>query len=194
MFPSPVGDTHPTLGTLAIKKNMKMKTFGLVLASCWLLAGCAKTPGDIYVRQQTKAAEAGNRWAQFNLWDAYYSGKHEVDKNPAKADKWLGKFVKDIYVVRFEPANGFNPRNAGDYLKDILKRAPEVRSDNKRLGVAGFFRTRKQGDKLAASFLTNEPDKLQAYIENNSDLKFISVEPMTPQSFIEYERSIQESL
>ena len=85
-------------------------------------------------------------------------------------------------------------QNAGDYLTDISKRAPGVQSDNNRIGVAGFFRTKKEGDKLVASFLTNEPDKLQAYIENNPDLKFDSVEAMTPQSFIEYEKSIQESL
>ena len=178
------------------RKNNRMNTkpFCLVLAACWLLAGCAKTPGDIYVRQQTKMADAGNRWAEFKLWDAYCHGTQGVDRNPAKADKWLGRFVKDVFVVRFEPANGFNPRNAGDYLKDISKRAPEVRSDNQRLGMAGFFRTRKEGNKLVASFLTNEPDKLRAYIENNPDLKLISVEAMTPQSFIEYERSIQESL
>jgi hypothetical protein len=175
-------------------KVMKTKAFALVLVSSWLLAGCAKTPGDLYVHQQTNMAQAGNRWAQFNLWDAYHHGTHGVDKNPAKADKWLGQFVKDVYVARFEPANGFNPKNAGDYLKNISKRAPAVRSDNDRLGVAGFFRTKKEGDKLVASFLTNEPDKLQAFIENNPDLKFISVEAMTPQSFIEYEQSIQESL
>ncbi len=171
-----------------------MKKLGFILLTCSLLAGCSKTPGDIYVREQTKAAEAGNRWAEFKLWDAYCSGTHGVAKNPAKANKWLGHFVKDVHVVRFEPANGFNPRNAGDYLNDLSKRAPEVRSDNDRIGVAGFFRTKKEGNKLVASFLTNEPDKLRAYIENNPNLKFISVEPMTPQTFIEYNRSIQESL
>ena len=181
-------------GLFAARFCLPASRFGPVPTACRLLAGCANPPGDIYVRQQTKAAEAGNRWAQFNLWDAYNSGTHEVDQNPAKADKWLGQFVKGVYVVRFEPANGFNPRNAGDYLKDISKRAPQVRSDNQRLGMAGFFRTKKEGDKLVASFLTNEPDKLQAHIENNPDLKFISVEAMTPQSFIDYERSIQESL
>ena len=171
-----------------------MKKLGFILLVCSLLAGCSKTPGDIYVRQQTKEAEAGNHWAEFKLWDAYYNGTQGVDKNPAKADKWLDRFVKDVYVVRFEPANGFNPQNPGDYLKDISKRTPEARSGNGRVGVASFFRTKKEGDKLVASFLTNEPDKLQAYIENNPNLKFISVEPMTPQTFIEYERSIQESL
>jgi hypothetical protein len=167
----------------------------LVCIAAFVFAGCAKTPGDIYISQQTKsAAEADNRWAQFNLWDAYYNGTHGVDKNQAKADKWLNQFVKDVYVVRFEPANGFHPQNAMDYLNDIRKHTPQVSSAKNGVGTGSFFRTKKEGDKLVASFLTNEPDKLRAYIENNPDLKFISVEAMTPQSFIEYENSIQESL
>jgi hypothetical protein len=151
-------------------------------------------PANAYVREQTEATKTGIRWAEYKLWDAYSNGTHGVAKNPAKADKWLGQFVKDVYVVRFEPANGFNPQNASDYLENIKKHTSDVRSDNNRIGVAGFFRTKKVGDKLVASFLSNEPDKLRAYIENNPDLKFVSVEPMTPQSFIEYEHSGQESL
>ena len=154
----------------------------------------AKTPGDLYVSQLTKEAEAGKRWAEYSLWEAYYKGLHGVNKNPAKADKWLGRFIKDLYVVRFEPANGFNPKNAGEYLDDIRKRTPDVHSDEDRIGVSGFFRTQKVANKLVASFLTNEPEKLRAYIENNPNLKFVSVEAMTPQAFIKYEQSIQESL
>ena len=35
---------------------------------------------------------------------------------------------------------------------------------------------------------------LQTLIEANADLKFDSVKPVTPESFIEYEKSPQESL
>jgi hypothetical protein len=175
-------------------KSLIMKRLSFIFLSCLLLAGCSKTPGDIYVSQQTKDAKAGNHWAEFHLWDAYYNGTHGVDKNSVKADKWLGKFVKDVYVVRFEPANGFNPKNAGDYLKPFSQRHVPLNSDKDRIGIAGFLRTKKEGDKLVASFLTNEPDKLRAYIENNPDLKFDSVEAMTPQTFIEYANTIQESL
>ena len=163
-----------------------------IIVLCY--AARIKTPGDIYISQQTKEAETGNRWAEYNLWKAYYEGTHDVDKNPARADKWLSRFVKDVYVMRFEPTNGFNPNNATEFLKDIHTRALEWHSDNDRIGVGGFFRTKKEGDKLVASELTNEPDKLKAYIETNPHLMFISVEPMTPQSFIEYDHSIQESL
>jgi len=151
-------------------------------------------PPNVFVGEQTKAALSGNRWAEYKLWDAYYHGTQGVDKNSASAEKWLGQFVKDVYVVRFEPAGGFHPQNASEYLADIMKHTPQVRSDNDRIGIAGFFRTKKQGDKLVASFLSNEPDKLQSYVESNPDLKFISTEPMTVQSFIDYDRSVQESL
>ncbi len=173
---------------------MKTGILGLILAACVLFAGCAKTPGDIYVSQQTKDAKAGNHWAEFKLWDAYHNGSHGVPASAAQADKWLNQFVKDVYVVRFEAANGFHPKNAMDYLNDINKHTPAVRSDRDRIGVSGFFRTTIAGDKLVASFLTNEPDKLQGFIEKNADLKFISSEPMTPRSFVEYEESAQESL
>lgn len=166
----------------------------LACVAAFVFAGCAKTPGDIYISQQTKSAEAGNHWAEFHLWDAYYNGTHGVDKSSGKADKWLAKFVKDVYVVRFESANSFNPKNAGDYLKAFSQRHVPLNSDQDRIGIAGFLRTKKEGDKLVASFLTNEPAKLQAYIENNPALKFDSVEAMTPQTFIEYANSIQESL
>ena len=152
------------------------------------------TSGEIYVRQQTESAKAENRWAQFNLWDAYYHGKHGVDKDRAQADKWLNLFVTNVYVVRFEPAKGFHPQNAMDYLNDIRQCTPQVSSAQNGVGTGSFFRTKKEGDKLVASFLTDAPDKLQGYIESNPNLKFISVETMTPQSFIEYENSAQESL
>ena len=175
-------------------KGVIMKKLGFIFLSGLLLAGCAKTPGDVYVAQQSKEAEAGNHWAEFALWDAYAKGAHGVDKNPAKAGKWLDQFVKGVYVVRFEPAGSFNPKNASEYLQNISKRAPQAQSARDGIGVASFFRTKKEGGKLAASFLTKEPDKLRAYIDDNPDLKFVSVEAMTPQSFIEYERTNQESL
>lgn len=147
-----------------------------------------------YISQQIQLVKAGNRWAQFNLWDAYYHGAHGVHKDRAKADQWLGEFVKGVYVVRFEPANGFNPHNAMDYLNDIRKHTPQIISAQNGIGTGGFFRTKKTGGKLVASFLTEEPDKLKTYIESNPDLKFVSAEAMTPQMFIEYDSSPQESL
>jgi hypothetical protein len=165
----------------------------LICSAAFVFAGCTKNPGS-YISEQTQSAEAGNRWAQFYLWDAYHKGTHGVDTNQAESAKWLDQFVKGVYVVRIEPANGFHPKNAKDYRDDIRRHTPEVSSAKNGVGTGSFFRTKKEGNKLAASFLTDQPDKLQAYIESNPDLKFISAEAMTPQSFIEYERTIQESL
>jgi len=162
----------------------------LVGVAALVLAGCAKTPGDIYVDQQTKAVKEGDRWAQFNLWESYYKGTNGVKSDPAKANKWLQEFVKGVYVVRFEPANGFHPATPGDFLKALSK----AQSAKNGLGTGSFFRTTKDGNKLVGSFLTDQPDKLQALIEKNHYLKFISSEVMTPESFVEYEKSPQESI
>ena len=102
--------------------------------------------------------------------------------------------MTNVYLVRFQPTNGFNPRNATNYLKDVHSHAPRWGSDKHGIGVAGFFRTKKEGEKLVGSQLTTEPDKLRTYIDNNPHLEFISVEPVTAQSFVDYEQSVQEAL
>ena len=61
------------------------------------------------VDQKTKMAESGNQWAAYELWEAYYRGKHAVQPDPLKADKWLGELVKNLWVVRFEPTGDFAP-------------------------------------------------------------------------------------
>jgi len=83
-----------------------MKKYGFIFLVCSFLAGCSKTSGDIYVCQQTKEWEAGNRWPEYNLWAPYYEGMHGFDKNPVKADKWVARFLKDVGVERYEPAAG----------------------------------------------------------------------------------------
>ncbi len=60
-----------------------------------------KTPGEIYISQQTKLAKAGVQWAEFKLWDAYAHGANGVEPNPAKADQWLRVFVKDVYSISY---------------------------------------------------------------------------------------------
>ena len=175
--------------------SLAISTIALTVSIIGLYHGThIKTPGDIYISEQTKLANTGVRWGEYHLWDAYSHGANGVEPNPAKAEQWLRAFVKGVYVVRFESAGDFHPQNAPEYLTDIMKHTPQVRSDNDRIGIAGFFRTKKQGDKLVASFLSNEPDKLQSYVESNPDLKFISSEAITPQSFIDYDQSPQESL
>lgn len=173
--------------------SLTIATLALAI-SIVALATRPKGPAALYISQQTRSAAASDRWVQFNLRDAYANGGHGVDRNPAKAGQWLNQFVKGLYVVRFEPADGFHPQNPMDYLKDIRQHTPPVHSAQNGVGLGSFFRTTKEGDKLAASFLTDQPEALRADIESNPHLKFVSSEAMTAQSFIRYEKSRQESL
>jgi len=145
------------------------------------------------LEQKLKVAHAGNQWAVYDLWDAYYRGNHAVQPDPAQADKWLGELVHDLWVVRFEPIGGFAPTNPGEFLGRINQHSA-CRSGETKIGAASFFRTTKQGDRLVGSFLSNYPDRLKASLAKVPGLKVTSVERMTPKEFIKYEQSPQESL
>jgi hypothetical protein len=135
--------------------------------------------GEQYPQQQLKLAKAGNHWAKFNLWEALSQGKHEVAKNAAEADKWLSELVEGAYLARFEPVNGFTPKNPREML-DKFDEYFQLRSGRDSLGGASFFRTTKQGDKLIGSFLTALPDEFKAALQKNPSLKLISMEKVTP--------------
>jgi beta-lactamase regulating signal transducer with metallopeptidase domain len=149
--------------------------------------------GKKWELEKLKMAQAGNKWAAYDLWDAYYRGKNGVAQDPAKADKWLGEFVKDTWVVRFEPVNEFNPTSPEEFLARVNHYAGAY-SDRTKIGESGFFRTTKQGGKLVASFLSNYPDLLKLSLAKVPGVKVTSVEQMTPEKFIQYEQSSQESL
>jgi hypothetical protein len=140
-----------------------------------------------------KSAEAGNQWAAYDLWDTYYRGKHGIQSDPAEAQKWLTQIVQNVWVVKFEPVDDFAPTNPGEFLQRIHQYSSS-RSGQKNIGAASFFRTTKQGDKLVGSFLTNYPDQLKASLSKVPGLKVTSSDPITPEEFIKYEQSPQESL
>jgi beta-lactamase regulating signal transducer with metallopeptidase domain len=150
------------------------------------------TPGWS-LQEKLDLAQAGNQWAVYDLWDAYYRGNHGVQPDPDKADKWLKELVRDLWVVRFEPVNDFEPTNPGEFLGRIHQYSSS-RSGQTNIGAASFFRTTAQGDKLVGSFLSNYPDELKASLGKVPGLKVTSVERMTPNEFVNYERSPQESL
>jgi hypothetical protein len=145
------------------------------------------------VQQKVKAAQAGNQWAAYDLWDAYYRGKHGVQPDAAEANRWLGELVKDVWVVRFEPVDDFAPTNPGEFLQRIHQHSSS-RSGQNNIGAASFFRTTNQGDKLVGSFLSNYPEQLKASLAKVPGLKVTSAEQITPEQFIQYEQSPQESL
>lgn len=171
-----------------------MKKLSLIVVSCLLSLGFAQAQtGEQYVQQQLNLAKDGNYWAKYNLWDAYSRGKHGVAKNSAEADKWLPELVMDVYLAKFEPASGFNPRTPKETL-DKFNEFCRLRSGKDSLGGASFFRTRKQGDKLIGSFLTVTPDQFKAELEKNPNFKLISMEKVTPKMFLAHEAARQETL
>jgi beta-lactamase regulating signal transducer with metallopeptidase domain len=145
------------------------------------------------VQQKVKAAQVGNQWAMYDLWDAYYRGKHGVQPDAGEANKWLGELVKDVWVVRFEPVDDFAPTNPGEFLQRIHEHSSS-RSGQNNIGAASFFRTTKQGDRLVGSFLSNYPEQLKTSLSKVPGLKVTSAEQISPEQFIQYEQSPQESL
>jgi beta-lactamase regulating signal transducer with metallopeptidase domain len=143
--------------------------------------------------QKLKLAESGDKWAVFWLWDSYYRGNNGIKPDPAKADKWLREFVHNVWVVRFEPVDDFTPTSPEEFLARVNHYAHSS-SGETDLGTGSFFRTTKQGGKLVGSFLCNYPDQLKAGLAKVPGLKVTSTEEITPETFITYEQSPQESL
>jgi beta-lactamase regulating signal transducer with metallopeptidase domain len=143
--------------------------------------------------QKLKMAEAGDQLAPYELWDAYYRGKHGIQPDPAQADKWLKQLVQDLWVVRFELVDGFAPTGPEEFLARINHHL-SPRSGKPGIMVAGFFRTTQQGDKLVGAFLSGGPNELKAGLANVPGVKVVSSERITPEQFIQYEQSSQESL
>src|SRR5260221_8544005 len=56
-----------------------------------------------------QVAEGGNKWAAYDLWDAYAHGKHGVQPNATQAEKWLNQVVQDASVARFGPVDRLAP-------------------------------------------------------------------------------------
>jgi beta-lactamase regulating signal transducer with metallopeptidase domain len=92
-----------------------------------------------------------------------------------------------VWAVRFKPVGDFSPKTPGEFLAKI----PIYSGQH---GEIGYFRTKKQGDKLVGSFLANDPDQLKAALDALPDIKVTSVEKLTPAQLAEYEKSPQESV
>jgi hypothetical protein len=170
-----------------------MRLSFLSLLSILVIGFACRPNAEDFIKKHAALAEKGNYWAKYELWQAYSKGKYGVTKNQNKADELISDLTKDVYLVRFEPTGDFNPRNAKKLLKNFNDHS-SLRSEKDKIGGASFFRTKIMDDKLIGSFLTAYPAKLQEEIENNPDLKLVSVEKINPEIFIEYESSIQESI
>jgi len=89
--------------------------------------------------------------------------------------------------VRFEPVGDFSPKTPGEFLSKI-----HIYSGQH--GEIGYFRTKKQGDKLVGSFLAYDGDQLKSALAKVPVLKVTSVEKLTQEELLDYEKSPQESL
>ena len=95
--------------------------------------------------------------------------------------------AKGVWVVRFEPAGDFSPKTPGEYLAKI----PIYSGQH---GEIGYFRTKKQGDKLLGSFLAYDGDELEKALSKLPVIKVTSVEKLTEETLAAYEKLPQESL
>jgi hypothetical protein len=106
-------------------------------------------------------------------------------RQPAKVAK--PDAAKGVWAVRFEPTGNFSPRTPGEFLAKI----PIYSGQH---GEIGYFRTKKQGDKLLGSFLADDGDELKTALNALPNIKVTSVEKLTQEQIAEYEKLPQESL
>ncbi len=116
----------------------------------------------------------------FTLTDA----QNQTQPQPAKIGK--PDAAKGVWAVSFEPVGDFSPRTPGEFLAKI----PVYSGQH---GEIGYFRTKKQGDKLVGSFLAFDGDELKAALAALPDIKVTSVEKLTQEQLVEYEKLPQES-
>ena len=94
---------------------------------------------------------------------------------------------KGVWAVRFEPVGDFSPKTPREFLSRI-----HIYSGQH--GEIGYFRTKKQGDKLIGSFLAYDGDQLKTALAKVPGIKVTSVEKLTQEQLLDYEKSPQESL
>jgi hypothetical protein len=125
------------------------------------------------------------------LEPAAYTFKTSGEAKPVPQPVKIGEpdASKGVWVVRFEPVGDFAPRTPGEFLQ----RANQSGAYSGQKGQIGYFRTKKQGDKLAGSFLAYDPDQLKAALDAVPGLKVTSVEKLTKEQLLDYEKLPQES-
>ena len=119
--------------------------------------------------------------AMINLTDA------QVQTRPQRAKVGEPDAAKGVWVVRFEPVGDFAPKTPGEFLAKI----PIYSGQH---GEIGYFRTKKQGDKLLGSFLADDADQLKAALSALPVIKVTGVEKLTQEQLVQYQKLPQESL
>ena len=113
------------------------------------------------------------------------NAQNQTQSQRVKVDK--PDASKGVWAVRFEPVDDFAPKTPSEFLGRI-----HIYSGQH--GEIGYFRTRKQGDKLIGSFLAYDGEQLKAALNKVPGIKVTSVEKLTQETLAEYEKSPQESL
>lgn len=108
------------------------------------------------------AGVEGDFWGKYELWEKLSSRKDSAAK--AQADRLAAQLIKGVYLVRFAPAEGVNPKSS-EKLLELFNKTSSLRSSKERLGGAGFFRTTRVNGKWAGSFLTEYPDRMKQDIK-----------------------------
>ena len=139
---------------------------------------------------QSQAAAAAARLAEQNQARAAASSQPLQEKaatQPQPVTIGEPDAAKGVWAVRFEPVGDFSPKTPREFLARI-----HVHSGQH--GEIGYFRTTRQGDKLVGSFLAYDADQLKAALGKVPGIKVTSVEKLTQEQLLEYEKSPQESL
>ena len=139
------------------------------------------------------AKSAANFWETYRRWEGFSKGKYGVKKDAKEAKKCLAELVQGAYVATFRPAGGFAPKTPQEFLAAFAG-DPALKSEPTGLGGGSFFRTRAKEGTLIGAFLTAHPDATRKAIEATPSVELISIEKLTPEVFIRYEASPQESL
>lgn len=210
--PAKTGEPDASKGVWAVKfepaGDFKPRTPGEYLARIHLYAGYSGHDGEIGYFRTTK--QGGNLVGSFLAYDAAQL-KAALGKVPGIKVTSVEKLTPEtlaayeklpqeslidfnhldaaqgVWAVRFEPVGDFSPRTPRDFLGRI-----HIYSGND--GEIGYFRTTKQGGKLAGSFLAYDADELKAALGKVPGIKVTSVEKLTPETLAAYEKSPQESL
>src|SRR5581483_6278639 len=100
------------------------------------------------------------------------SGDAQVQTKPQRAKVSEPDAAKGVWVVRFEPVGDFSPKTPGEFLAKI----PIYSGQH---GEIGYFRTKKQGNKLLGSFLADDADQLKEALSALPGIKVTGVEKLT---------------
>ncbi len=132
-------------------------------------------------------------WQKYSLWERGGKKKGSVERLSEDEKKLLAELVEGAYVVTFRPIGRFAPKTPEAYLQKFSN-SPVLKSDSTGLGGGSFFRTKAMDRVLIGSFLSARPEDTRKALEATGVVEVLSIEELTPEKFIRYDASRQQSL